>query len=281
MIAGGCTSDESGSREWDATRDRVSQKLPLDEFERNHPDPTEGAGALLYQQCVHRAGYEFPFVREEWFAGPGETFSRMDRRLFNVDLAGKYGYRSSKSSNVSDEIEQRIRDAYERTQQIELPATLVDHCNQESNDKLGNDDSELNMLVQGLRAEGITASESAPAVRAAETRWRKCMTPVGIGDLPAHPWEMPSPSLRTEQQPEVDWLPPIGYERNASAEEKRIAVADAQCRESSGWAEASYDAEWNSQMASIKKHADELKRYRVLLDQRRQRAERIIAEFDE
>lgn len=40
--------------------------------------------------------------------------------------------------------------------------------------------------------------------------------------------------------------------------ERKIAVADAKCRISSGWQQAYYDADWNSADAYVKKNQKEL-----------------------
>lgn len=47
-----------------------------------------------------------------------------------------------------------------------------------------------------------------------------------------------------------------------STEEIRTATADAKCRASSGWSQALYDAEYDAQVAFVKKNADKLDRIR-------------------
>ena len=59
-----------------------------------------------------------------------------------------------------------------------------------------------------------------------------------------------------------------------TAREVEVAVTDAECRESSGFSEARYDAEVRAQMEAIAEHEDDLERLHVAI-------ERFSAEVDE
>lgn len=84
-----------------------------------------------------------------------------------------------------------------------------------------------------------------PKVRAAAQRWRKCMAPQGIADLPEEPQMAQSVATK------FGLGQPDGYDTatdtNVSAEEIKLAVADAKCREQSGYEQLVYDLQWVGQ----------------------------------
>ncbi|WP_143180840.1 hypothetical protein [Buchananella hordeovulneris] len=90
---------------------------------------------------------------------------------------------------------------------------------------------------------------------AAADRWRQCMAPLGIPDLPAEPW---LPAMRHRMPPSLltrwNWQPG----GQPSADEIEVATHDANCRETSGWQAALYDAEWELHTNFITQHGHEL-----------------------
>jgi hypothetical protein len=63
-----------------------------------------------------------------------------------------------------------------------------------------------------------------------------------------------------------------------SSRELEVAVADAECRASSGLSEALYDAEVEAQLAAVDVNEDALERMRANLEQDRRRVEAVIDE---
>jgi len=92
--------------------------------------------------------------------------------------------------------------------------------------------------------------------------WKQCMKPLGLSDLPDNPVLMPGPQLSQK----IGLNPGADAPQSAIAAspgtvseyERKIAVADAKCRISSGWQQAYYDADWNSADAYVKKNQKEL-----------------------
>ncbi|MPN43353.1 hypothetical protein SDC9_190912 [bioreactor metagenome] len=78
-------------------------------------------------------------------------------------------------------------------------------------------------------------------VHQAAARWRECMAPLGIVDLPDEPWTAGAMSMPPSLMSAWGWTSSFG---KPSADEVRIAVHDANCRETSGWSEALYESQW-------------------------------------
>ena len=91
-----------------------------------------------------------------------------------------------------------------------------------------------------------------PKVKKLVSTWKQCMKPLGLSDLPDNPVLMPGPQLSQK----IGLNP--GADAPQSEYERKIAVADAKCRISSGWQQAYYDADWNSADAYVKKNQKEL-----------------------
>ncbi|MGH9245962.1 MAG: hypothetical protein ACRD29_16925 [Acidimicrobiales bacterium] len=135
-------------------------------------------------------------------------------------------------------------------------------------------------LVDTLEAAAYEMALQDEAYQDAAQRWRDCMQPLGIPDLPTTPEEgMPTPFLREEfgddvSEPDVlePWSPP-------SVEEIEIAVEDAKCRESSGVRREFYDAEVEAQLEAVAENEDALERVRAAVEEDRRRVEEILSEY--
>ena len=64
----------------------------------------------------------------------------------------------------------------------------------------------------------------------------------------------------------------------ASAREIETATFDAACRDSSGWSEARYDAEWDRQVTAARENADALERILTENKKVEERALAVLAE---
>ena len=99
--------------------------------------------------------------------------------------------------------------------------------------------------LEGDVAPYVNDVSKLPKVRAAAQRWRKCMAPQGIADLPEEPQMAQSVATKFGLgQPDGD---DTATDTNVSAEEIKLAVADAKCREQSGYEQLVYDLQWVGQ----------------------------------
>jgi hypothetical protein len=138
-----------------------------------------------------------------------------------------------------------------------------------------------------------------PAVKKAAASWKQCITaagydvsisaPVGdegeqmptqklgieLGFYAAPPTKFPT-SGGTYGDTEVD--PDTAGPRKTTPAEIDLAVADASCRDTSGWTKAYYDAQWDAEVSVVQKHADQLKTMKADIEELTAQARRIIAD---
>lgn len=122
--------------------------------------------------------------------------------------------------------------------------------------------------------QALADSLADEKVVAAASLWRECMVPLGIADLPQAPdaeLGMPTQTMREQFQLGDQFSQP-------TSAEIRIALFDAECRQSSGYRQALFEAEWSAQRALLTKHADELVSLRGLSDELVAQARHIITE---
>jgi hypothetical protein len=144
----------------------------------------------------------------------------------------------------------------------------------------------INNVVAGLSFSAWTGAKNDPAVREAAERWVQCMQPLGFSDLPDGPnadgGGTPTPSMMEAYTgvPYNATFDGAAPEQTAQqkAEEIRIATFDAECQESTGYAQALYDAEWDRQVSVVRENEETLT---SLLDEKaayEEKADRILRE---
>jgi hypothetical protein len=90
---------------------------------------------------------------------------------------------------------------------------------------------------------------------------------------------MPPPSIDGQAGSGVDEVPVSGVGRDVPSSEVRVASADATCRDSSGYAAALYQSEWELQAQAVADNADQLERYRVQADELLATADAMLEEY--
>jgi hypothetical protein len=238
--------------------------LPLDQL-RSIDDGSVGyATNLLVQDCMQAAGFEFPIPPFDPSLRPSATWNSTGRRLFDPEVAAQYGYRIAPPPgvDVAQEIALNSRPLSSAEQR------QVDRCRVLAGQRIAPPDSRL---VDSLGIAAYDAALSEADTVAAARRWAACLEPQGISDLPDMPNLMPSPSIVKRFH--------IGRGGgSASPEEIQIAVADARCRESSGYAKALYDNEVDQQLALFAKNRAALERARAAAKRNLKRARAVIAQ---
>lgn len=137
-----------------------------------------------------------------------------------------------------------------------------------------------------------------PAAQKAGAAWKQCLANAGYDvDISAPITEngaMPTQKLgeeiglympRPTTPPRADGGTYGDTEADPDAErpaptsaEIGLAVADATCRDSSGWTKAIYDALWNADLLMIRNHGDQLKRMKTELDAMSVQARQIVTD---
>ncbi len=236
-------------------KNRMRWALPLDVY---WVDDTLGSAAenVLAEACMRDNGYDYRRPQVD-VSVRSETEQPFGRHLFNVETAARWGYGGAPDPNAAV-----LRAASEEA--MSWPAEQGEQffaCLDEARKELPPEAMRIDNTLSGM---GITSGFDAvrdPAVVAAAEQWVTCMQPLGFTDLPSSPHGedggMPTMSMAAsfgeiydgktnEQTPAQE------------AEEIRLATFDAECRESSGYAQALYDAEWERQLTVVAENEDAL-----------------------
>lgn len=249
--AAGCGDDRSPAI--DASRfpdNRQLYALPLDQIATDNVVLSDYAENLLVRPCMQKAGFQWPVPAVDANASPSATLNDAGRRLFDVDIAARFGYHRAPSNqpNAGQISELNTRSLSSRE------STSLQRCSGQARKRLPRPNARL---VFSLSSAAYEASKADAGVVARARTWRACMAPRGVSDLPAAPTEMPSPSLLRRFGLEPG---PAGGSTAPTPDEIRLATADARCRESSGYARAFYASERARQLKLIASNEDALAR---------------------
>ncbi len=247
MTAAGCSS--SGSSHHSAAppfrANLDTWTLPLDSYLPNDLNQAY-AQDLLYSQCMSKAGYNVPAYNIADYMPPNRNAAL--RKLFNLDLAERYGYHNGPTKNGGQPPKLNL------TAPAEIAA---DSACSKSSQQGTSENSDLTNFVQNLEGDAEDNALGDSKVKAAAAAWRTCMLPQGIPDLPDSPEDMPTQSQRQRfgmngpTNPGPGQLPSQG---SASPQEIKQAVFDANCRDSTGYSKTYYDTEVADQQALITKN---------------------------
>lgn len=245
--------------------------MPLDDYVYSHTIQTDYAEDLLTRPCMTEKGYDWAVPWRNLEALQSESYNHIGLRLFNLGLASQFGYHSAPNTDPS---------AVARMEVVRQHATIP-----------ADEDAALTACLAEVRKtlpvlpldaqnaanysnDALDEARTSDVVVKAAADWRACMEPEGIADLPANPDEMPTPGLSQQ----FGLVGDGEAESAITAEEIRIATADATCQESSGFKQALYDQEWSNQIAVMAANADDLARIRDLLSENKKRVLDIIAQ---
>jgi hypothetical protein len=230
--------------------------LPLDRYVLDAYD-LQTAGNIATSDCMQAMGIAWP-VAPPFEGQEAPITSRAGRRLFDVALAQRYGYRSGplQPMPVGGVPNDRKLTATEEV--------AFHRCANVAPKLFGFDPDSINF------AQGLTFAADEEVVRDPELgrrvqAWKQCMRPLGLADYPRDPRiVMPTPSQRKR------WggYPADGEPTTVfvgSPDEIRQATFDAKCRESSGYAQFVYQAEVDAQLRLIDKYRTKLSQALVAL----------------
>ncbi len=240
----------------------VSYALPLDPYILSPYEAGMGSYVenLLVEQCMNAHGYDWPVPRRDIATmSPSKFTSVSGRALFTVAIAQENGYRLPEWLPQDLVDQNRAFGARDVTDQ-EL-AVLRPCITDDARSKLPATNDSFNHAAW-LANNALSDAQQSGAVKEAARRWRDCMAPAGIPDLPESPSLMPPDTLASA------WG--LGEpDTTANADEIRVATADATCRDESGYTQALYEAEWQFQSSALADDADQLARQKASLDEYR------------
>lgn len=216
---------------------------PIDDYQVTASDQSgdtyDYATKLLIANCMTARGYHIDVPNPANFIPAGYRISIP----LSVKRAERYGYHVGPARGGA---ETQVRDL----RPIELKAYTA--CSTRASSQIGLD-LNLDNDVAALSSAADDAVQTDDKVKAAARKWRKCMLPLGIPDLPAEPVLGAMP---TDSQHQKFW--PTGKPESVptNPDEVRQAVFDAKCRQTSGWDNIYYQATIDHQFALMDQHAD-------------------------
>jgi len=228
---------------------------PLDQYIPQNASNANYAEQLLVGKCIEKAGLSWAVPWRDIHADNGPSWNSVERRLFNSDLAAKYGYHNGPAVDESLPAWQAFVASKQSMSSAEEAA--IGKCVPEARKTLPLLSPTAAQKALDLIQVSYDAAFQDDDVVAAASKWRTCMEPQGIADLPDSPRKMPSDSLVSRFS--LDLGDRVGT-TSVDPKEVAIATADAACRDSSGFAKALYDAEWDRDVAALRDNADELAR---------------------
>ncbi len=263
------------------TKDEARWTLPTDPY-MSSSATVDQAWSQVQASCMHERGHSSFKVRFDASAPAPQTLAADGfSQVFNEQVAAKYGYRQAPDARdlLADEVAASGGSLY-ANESADFQSDLGE-CATEA-------DTELNGGVEPTYSAADAASGSitdqlnqlhvdtaSSELSSAAKAWRTCMAPLGISDLPQTPWD---PNGRPPDSLVDEW----GWQSTgqASADEIRVATADAACRRSSGWFDRYYDAGWSQREAFVSQHLGDLEPIRLDMEAKRARAEKILAKGD-
>ncbi len=225
--------------------DLTTWQLPLDPY---LPDDLliSYARNLLTQECVTPQGVDYPVYPVDTNAKGPATASEAGRRFFNLSIAQNYGYHYA----PTERFDRALANEIVSHQFTEAELSIIEPCLRSSMSSIGDGST----LAREL-ARRVTITDD-PRVVSAIGAWRTCIESKGILGV-ENPGAMPGPELAEQfnlaQAADPDAQAP-------SQAELDVAIADAECRSSSGYEAAEYEVTFELQAELAQQNRRELEK---------------------
>jgi len=275
LLLTGCSASEGQTATLQLpAKNQAQWAMPLDRYVVTNAQLARQsyATAILLQKCLADKG----FVRTV----PLLHFERAQQRgagiinVFDRDVASKSGYHTPQLLSPGD---QAAWNQYLTAPRSDGELAASDSCNEEMGDtepSYGNQSINFAMSFVGAALNG--ARTDSKVLEAAD-EWTRCMASSGVEDLPRTPEGMPSDSLRQKFGLKEEKDKPAGTE--VSALETHLALADAECRETSKYSAIRYQAEWNRQVSLLKENFEALEAAGKKISATDARISRVISKY--
>lgn len=270
----GCSgpNDEGGA----GFKNQALWSQPLDEFFVYPVELDNYAEQLLIADCVTARGYRWPVPWQDTEFSHPEDFTALGARLFTPQLAEKWGYHFAQ---LDDNQSAELWLEFAETTDAYFPNAELDDALLSCTDQLRDRDKDFAINFDGqnylaeLSTQAQKVAEQDAEVVEATAAWRECLQPQVDFPLPRDPWTEMPPSAVAQK-----WGAVTGGTTAPSAPEIAAAVADAECRESSGLASLAYEKNWAEQQKLVEKNRDKLDRIRADAIARKAKLLEIVAE---
>ena len=254
----------------EVTKDQSHWTLPTDPYYGGQIMPLSlQAWDTVVRNCMVKAGFSDYRVGMDASAPPpanlaGDGIST----FFNETTASQFGYHQAPDPRdlLRDEVEAAGGSLYagrgdgfldqlsicNLEGQAAVAGVSVEEFKERFNKSVADAQADPSSISSQLNRLGT--DRTSPELSAAAASWRECMAPLGISDLPDHPWDAGSMKLPESLRDKWNWRPIA----TPSADEIATASADAACRASSGWTDTLYQQEWDTRQAFVDAHRAEL-----------------------
>ena len=254
----------------EVTKDQSHWTLPTDPYYGGQIMPLSlQAWDTVVRNCMVKAGFSDYRVGMDASAPPpanlaGDGIST----FFNETTASQFGYHQAPDPRdlLRDEVEAAGGSLYagrgdgfldqlsicNLEGQAAVAGVSVEEFKERFNKSVADAQADPSSISSQLNRLGT--DRTSPELSAAAASWRECMAPLGISDLPDHPWDAGSMKLPESLRDKWNWRPIA----TPSADEIATASADAACRASSGWTDTLYQQEWDTHQAFVDAHRAEL-----------------------
>ncbi|WP_417554400.1 hypothetical protein [Microbacterium sp.] len=288
-----CSPSQNSATSQLPKKDIAKWVMPLDEYWSAGTDSLSSyASNLLVSECLKTEyiDWQIPWQSTDPSSYLAPTANMSGFQHLTVEAAREYGYRApvapgGMGAPTAEELKQR-------KQFLTLAAStpgfdaIINVCIKDARKQF--DEAESTQIVNTMNGwvrDSWEKAEQNAAVKQTGTIWQKCLNDAGYAVDLAAPIDdgadgtMPSRTLLQTLGIPPRWQSGDGAPENPLTQgEIELAVADATCRESSGWSKAIYDAMWVAQTKTVTEHADELVRLRERGDALLKSALQIIAE---
>jgi hypothetical protein len=233
-------------------RDRASWTMPLDQYVGVGVVRLNYATELLIQACMVEAGHDDAVVPWRDVDAATNATERQPLRAFDLAAARERGYHVPATDDQGADAWRAFE--YRETSQDEAldRSTCLDRAYRQHPELLTGASASASTRSVGdiairLSNAAFLEARQDSSVRRAADAWHTCMLDEGVGagpwadDLPDDPADMPTPAM-ADAFTSYDPATPVGDD------ELELAETDAGCRETSGYLDALYDAEWQEQL---------------------------------
>lgn len=277
--------------------------MPTDQFTSPTLDHLPNyASNRQMETCMTMEGFTWPIPVEptddaSYLAFPKNLSSFP---ALTVDVARQYGYRANYMPGVWLPDGRKNFTKLNRIAESQPGFEPVFHACLASSRKVFDDTKagDIYNTFNMWRSEAEKGINQDSAVRKSGATWKRCLADAGYQvDISAPYGEgdaMPTQKLGEEiglytpqptRPPRMDggtWgdteADPDSERPAPTPAEFDLAIADATCRESSGWTKAVYDAMWNANVEVVRNHADQLRKMKTEGDALIAQARQIIAD---
>ncbi|WP_139327542.1 hypothetical protein [Microbacterium sp. RURRCA19A] len=230
------------------------------------------AEALLIEPCMVEKGFVYQVPWQPIDRGSTDGYAPGGQRLFNTDIASKYGYH--RPERVWENKEAWRQFGSDLDAAAAATAGYDDAlvaCREAARKEAPLVSDDAMYYAADAISQSYSAAISSPESAATLGDWRECMNDSGMFELTDNPEEMPTPDRAEQWQISTPGTV-------ASTEEIALATADASCAASSGWTSALYNAQWAWQERFLNDNQAKLQRIGEELDANRSMLERIVVD---